>query len=349
MSALGALRRGILTPSPSAVRFEVRGFPAKDRASREHLETVGRSFLTGFGHAAEHGDPAGAAPRLEAVDHLYRGFAYEGAAMAFAILDAFRLGRETRIDRFLAGNGDRHRYMVHIGIGWALARLPHRLWNRILPPDPVLHWLILDGFGFHQAYFHTDLYVHHHHVQHVPWPGTRSRWYVPHAVDQGIGRALWFAGGADVRRVAELIGEFPASRHADLWSGTGLAATYAGGAGEAELRDLWRRAGAHRSQLVLGCAAAAMTRVRAGLVTPHTRLAAGVLCGLTPEEAAAVADGLRPPARADGLRPSGRADGLRPPGRADGLRPPGDDDGDLPVYEEWRRRIAGQFTAAGRC
>ncbi|MCW2566716.1 MAG: hypothetical protein JWN54_813 [Mycobacterium sp.] len=322
MPALGTLRRAILTPSPSAVRFDVRGFPEKDRASREHLETVGGTFLTGFAFAAEHGDPAGAVPGLETVDRPYRGFAYEGAAMGFAILDAFRLDRESRIERFLAGAGDRHLYMVHIGIGWALARLPRLLWQRILPADPVLHWLLLDGFGFHQAYFHTDLYVHRHHVRHVPWPGTRSRWYVPHALDQGIGRALWFAGGADVRRVAESVGGFPESRHADLWSGAGLAATYAGGAGEAELRDLWRRAGGYRPQLVQGCAAAALARVRAGLVTPHTRLAVEVFCGLTPEEAAAVADGLLP-AR--------------------------EDDGDEPVYAEWRRRVAERFVAAGRC
>jgi hypothetical protein len=321
MSAVGVLRRRVLTPSLSAVRFEVRGFPEKDRPSREHLETVGRAFLTGYGYAAEHGGPARAEPLLETVDHPYRGFAYEGAAMAFAILDAVRFGGESRVDRFLAGRGGRHVYMVHIGVGWAFARLPHLVRARIRPADPVLRWLALDGFGFHQAYFHTDRYVHRQYVEHVPWPGTGA-WYVPHAVDQGIGRALWFVGGTDVDRVTGLIGQFPASRRADLWGGTGLAATYAGGAGEAELRDLWRRAGEHRPQLLLGCAVAAMTRVRAGLVTPHTRLASEVLCGMTPEQAAAVADPPRALPEADG---------------------------EEPAYAGWRRHLAEALASTGRC
>jgi hypothetical protein len=322
MSAVGALRRRVLTPSLSAVRLEVRGFPAKDRSSREHLETVGRAFLTGYGYAAEHGEPARAEPLLETVDHPYRGFAYEGAAMAFTILDAVRFGRESRIDRFLAGRGSRHVYMVHIGVGWACARLPHLVWPRIRPADPALHWLALDGLGFHQAYFHTDRYVHRQYVGPVPWPGSGARWYVPHAVDQGIGRALWFVGGTDVHRVTGLIAQFPASRRADLWGGAGLAATYAGGAGEPELRDLWRRAGEYRPQLVLGCAVAALARVRAGLVTPHTRLACEVLGGMTPEQAAAVAD--PPPALPEA-------------------------DGEEPAYAGWRRHLAEALASTGRC
>ena len=55
------------------------------------------------------------------MDLPYRGFAYEGAAMAYTILDAFRSGRESRIDRFLAGRGSRHVYTVHIGVGWGSA------------------------------------------------------------------------------------------------------------------------------------------------------------------------------------------------------------------------------------
>jgi len=68
--------------------------------------------------------------------------------------------------------------------------------------------------------------------------------------DQGIGRAMWFVGGTDVELVATMIDKFPDHRRADLYSGAGLAATYAGGAHEQELRAFWnaRTATARRSR-----------------------------------------------------------------------------------------------------
>src|SRR5215216_2854401 len=119
-----ALRRRILTPNASATQLDRRGFHAKSPAARQLLETVGRSFLTGFGYAAEARTPADAELRLEAVEPEFRGFSYEGAGMGFAIVDALSPGAGRRVERCLAGRGDRHTYMVHIGVGWALARLP---------------------------------------------------------------------------------------------------------------------------------------------------------------------------------------------------------------------------------
>src|SRR5262249_53674834 len=95
----------------------------------------------------------------------------------------------------------------------------------------------------------------------------------------------------------------------------GLAATYAGGAGEAELRLLADRAGEHRPQVAQASAFAADARVRAGLVVPHTELATQVFCGATPEEAAGISAAARPDRPARRARP-GRAG----PGRRPGLR-----------------------------
>jgi len=66
---------------------------------------------------------------------------------------------------------------------------------------------------------------------------------------------------------------------------------------------------------------ASSARVLAGLVMPHTQLAARVFCDLTPQEA----DGGQHPAAADGP------------------------DGDVPAYEVWRRQIAAEFVAKERC
>lgn len=322
---LRTLRRRILTPSLSETKLDTRGFHKKNEAAREVLETIGESFLTGYGHAVEAPSAAEAEYRLEQVPERFRGFAYEGAAMGCAVLDALT-PRGHRTADLLAGRGAAHVYMAYIGVGWAMARLPRLRWPRITAYDPLLRWLLLDGYGFHQAYFHTGAYVHEHRRDsRFRWPVAVHQWYVDHAVDQGIGRALWFVGGADPDQVTALIGKFPRHRHADLYAGAGLAATYAGGCEESELLAFWDRAGEHRPRVAQGSAFAAQARVRAGLLVPHTEVATLAFCGLPPEQAARITEDLRPAA------------------------PVVDERNATPAYEVWRRRIADEFAARGRC
>jgi enediyne biosynthesis protein E3 len=308
----------MLTPSMSETKMSTRGFPVKNAASQELLEKVGETFLTGYGYAMEARGPAEAEQRLEGLTTQFRGFGYEGAAMALTMLDVLPLPGSGRLAAFLAGRGRDHIYMAYVGIGWAMARLPRFRWRAIEAPDPLLRWLALDGYGFHQAYFRTQRYVHEQFREAAfPWPADDPHGYAVHAIDQGIGRAMWFACGTDAGRLARTIESFPAPRHADLYSGAGLAATYAGGADEAELRRFADRSGSCRGQLAQGSAFGAKARVRAGLVVPHTHLATKVLCGMSPERAADVCD------------------------RA---RPDGADDG-RPAYELWRQRITAELTA----
>jgi len=319
----GALRRRVLTPNDSATRLDVRGFHEKSPAARELLETVGRTFLTGYAYAAEARSPADAETPLESVPAPFRGFAYEGAGMAFAVRDGLPFGNRRHVARFLAGRGDAHIYMVYVGIGWAMARLPRFRWPKSTDTDPLLRWLILDGYGFHQAYFHTRRYVTEQYQEpDFPWPPDNQRWYANRAIDQGIGRALWFIGGTDPQRVATMIDGFPGDRRSDLYSGAGLAATYAGGVDEDELRLFRELAGTHRPYVAQACAFAADARVRADLVVPHTAVATQVFCGATPEEAAQISTSVRPDQAVQG---------------------------DLPAYEVWRRRIANEFVSLGRC
>lgn len=124
------------------------------------LETVGRSFLTGYAYAAEAATVAEAEERLEGVPTRFRGFAYEGAAMGFAVREGLPIGGRGMVSEFLAGRGDDHVYMAYVGVGWAMARLPRFRWSSLTAPDPLLRWLVLDGYGFHQAYFKTEQYVY---------------------------------------------------------------------------------------------------------------------------------------------------------------------------------------------
>ncbi len=316
-----ALRRRVLTPSVVECSLEKRGFFEKSEAARDNLETVGATFLDGYGHAVEARDAADAHERLDRIAEPFRGFAYEGAGMGAAMLDGLPLGGQRHVTDLLSGPGDRHVYMIYVGVGWAMARLPRFRWPAPASFDPLLRGLVLDGYGFHQAYFHTRRYVHERYRDAAfPWPDGRAAGRAADTsansiIDQGIGRAMWFVGGTDVGRVTDLIDSFPADRRADLYAGTGLAATYAGGVGEAELVELRTHAGEYRVQLAQGSAFAAEARIRAGLVQPHTAVATGVLCGTTPARAAQLTQDVRPRAATPGLQ----------------------------AYQSWRPDIAAQF------
>ncbi|MFF5056719.1 DUF1702 family protein [Micromonospora sp. NPDC000663] len=320
MNALRVIRRKVMTPNRSATRMDVRGFHVKSPEARTLLETVGGTFLDGFGIAAQARTPADAEAPLAAIPPRFRGFANEGAAMAFAIRDGMRPGGRN-VERYLAGSGADHIYMAYVGVGWAMARLPRICWSRLHAPDPLLRWLVLDGYGFHQAYFRTERYVYDRYEDSsIPWRDGTAWDYAARAIDQGIGRALWFIGGTDVDVVIGLVERYPRQRWADLYSGIGLAATYAGGATEAELTALWEQAKDYRPQLAQGAAFAAGARARANLVCPHNETATRILCG-------------QPVALAQKVTDEAMVD------------LPGD--GQVPAFEVWRQRISDAFARSG--
>jgi hypothetical protein len=277
---------------------------------RERLEAAGSAFIKGCNLAVECDSPELVEPELERLGTELGGFAFEGAAMGFALLDCLTPWRRDRVGRFLRGAGTAHAYMVHVGIGWSWARLPvnvHRARARL---DPVLGWLAFDGWGFHEGFFH--------------WPKSvvgqsRSRrlaGYEARAFDQGLGRSLWFVNGGNPPLIARTISSFAAGRQPDLWSGVGLAATYAGISDEPGLCDLRENAGRHRCHLAQGAAFAAKARQRAGNSTDYTGLATGILCGLPAAAAARLCDATLENLPADDAEPA---------------------------YEIWRQRIRLHF------
>src|SRR5579863_9758942 len=311
----GRLRCRIFLPDQSEVTFERRGWTAVEPTRQANLERVGRKFLEGFEYGMAGQNLADIESSLETVEPAFRGFSYEGCAMALAVRDGIRPSGRHWVRDLLASRGANHIYMAYIGVGWAMARLTKVRWRAIQPHDPLLSWLALDGYGFHQAYFHTQQYVWNQHQARIP--GWEPAAYASRAVDQGIGRALWFVNGAYVQRVATTIEAFLPSRRGDLWSGAALASVYAGGADAGELSEMVRLAGPYRSHAAQGAAFAGKARLLAGLVTPGTELGVKVHCDMSVEEAAAVTD-----EALDGL-----------PSR----------DTDVPRFEIWRERIRKRF------
>ncbi|MFJ7420994.1 DUF1702 family protein [Streptomyces uncialis] len=313
---LQRLRGTLLTPAATVATFERRGFHPGTEPDRRALEAAGTTFLSGLRSATS----GTAVDRLgdtltRSVPRERQGFAFEGAAMGLALLDAVGPRRD-RVAGLLKTSGDAHTYMVHVGAGWALARLPRPLWPRAVPTDPLLRWLALDGYGFHEAYFRTPARADGRWSARLPgWPGPPDA--VANVVDQGIGRALWFVECADPARVAARLRGFAPRRHPDLWAGVGLAAVYAQAGTDQALRLLVEKAGAHVPALRQGAAFAAEARTHAGLTTDRTEHAVRVLCGVDARTAAAVTRETR-----QALPPDGRE----------------------PAYQEWRRRIQRHFT-----
>ena len=293
-----SLRRRLFSISLDEASVARRGFDVRDPRVGGRLEAIGRAFLGGYHVALESRDERDLGARLEETGAEVRGFAYEGAAMALLLLDALTPWARGRWRRFADGPGARHIYMVHVGAGWALARLPGGFRRAWLPFDPLLSWLAYDGYGFHEGYFHRESRVIERAV-----PAALAG-YALRAFDQGLGRSLWFGEGADPFRIAAAIASFAPERRADLWSGAGLAAAYAGGVEVATLETLARLAGASAPHLAQGSAFAAKARERAGNPAAHTALACRALCGMEADDAARVSDEALAGLPADGATPA---------------------------------------------
>ncbi|GIF16420.1 DUF1702 family protein [Actinoplanes teichomyceticus] len=314
---LGAVRRLMLAPPLEEVTFARRGFSVTASAHTRALEAIPQAVICGFEWGMDTRTQWQLQRRLDLVDAEHRGFAYEGATMALTILDAMAAGRGHRARDLLAGPGRPHTFLTYIGVGFAMARLPRPLWRKVLPDlsgvpyYPTMSWLAVDGYGFDRAYFRTDRWVaEQERPRPYPWLGDRD--YFARAFDQGVGRALWFVHGGDAIGLAATIGGFAHARRADLWSGAGLAATFAGGtdrAGYAMLRSL---ASSYRGDVAQGAVFAARARTHAGFVPEHTETAIHILAGLSAAGATDLADASAVPESASGT---------------------------LPAYEQWRRRI----------
>lgn len=286
---------GLLALPSDAADFSVRGFHGAATETRAVLERHGRAFVAGFNTALAVPSTPILIQRLGALELEERGFGYEGAAMALGVLDTMRLIDPARLPAFVSGAGHPYRHLIHVGCGWAMARLRlrrPRLWQRL---DPLLRWLAFDGWGFHEGFFKPSAVVERQRRSRL------LRGYELRAFDQGLGRSLWFVTGTDVSGLTHAVRGFEGERHADLWSGVGLAAVYAGGVQTSELEALMSAAGPYAAYLAQGAAFAAKARLHGGNLGPTHERAVRVLCkGLSALEAAAVTERALGELRRDG-------------------------------------------------
>jgi Protein of unknown function (DUF1702) len=288
VSILAAGRERLLSISYREIDFDQRGFEPCDSAVRQRMEACFRRFLDGYHFALRAPSDEKLAARLDQeIEAEWLGFGYEGAGTCLALLDLLLPWGRGRLDRFVAGPARRHDFVTLIGIGLAFARLPwvrcdlDRALRRL---DPRVCWFAVDGYGFHEGFFHHRRYVVDRN------PPSRVSGYTARCFDNGLGRAIWFVAGGNPERIRDVVAEFPPERQGDLWAGVGLACTFAGAVHHlaeyaAVIDGLTAYARPLEIEFGLGVVFAAYAREMAGVPSPWAALACDRVLGVSLEEA----------------------------------------------------------------
>jgi hypothetical protein len=279
----------LLKIRPKEASFKARGFDACDSTVSRKLEHMLESFIGGYNLAVETQDKVELSGRLYAAyDSHHVGFAFEGVGFYLAMLDMLIPGKPYRLDSYFKGAGEHHDYIVAVGAGFAVARIPWglRAMNGYLRTlDPLIAWCILCGYSFHEGFFH-----HRRFIDAAEAPPASLSPLGRQLFDSGLGRALWWVKGADPLRIHAAIDRFPEDRRAELWAGIGIAACYAGGVGATELLSIYELSGPYRADLLSGLPFAARLRQKAGNYSDTTELACRVLLDRSTDEVADMAE-----------------------------------------------------------
>jgi enediyne biosynthesis protein E3 len=271
----GLLRQALLL-RPRMLDPGRRGLASAAPDVRQTLNSVIDSFAAGYNHVLV----PSSAPEPASMPHELVGFAVEGAAMSSALLDILTMSRGRRLGRLAERYGARYTHLIHVGAGWAFARLhlpPRRLTGA---GEPMLRWLAWDGWGFHEAFFAPDRVLHRHEVERP------ARGEVRAIRDQGAGRALWFTVGAEPAAIETVIAGFPQHRRCDLWAGIGLAACYTGAQHDAAIATLILAADGYEDHLAQGAAFAAKAHALSGQIPAASAACIESITGAAPQVAA---------------------------------------------------------------
>lgn len=279
----------LLKIRPEEASFKARGFDVCDPTVSRKLEQMLESFIGGYNLAVETQDKVELSRRLYAAfDNHHVGFAFEGVGLYLAMLDMLIPGVPYRLDSYFKGAGEHHDFIVAVGAGFAIARIPWGLramegYLRTL--DPLIAWCVPCGYGFHEGFFKHKRFID----EAGPLPASLSP-LGRQLFDSGLGRSLWWVKGADPSRIHAAIDRFPEDRRAELWAGIGIAACYAGGVGVSELQSLDELSGPYRADFLSGLPFAARLRQKAGNYSDTTELACRTLLDRSTDKVADMAE-----------------------------------------------------------
>ena len=276
----GLLAR-LLTIRPEEASFQARGFDLSgtDRALGRRLEVMLESFIGGYNTVVRAGsDQSLCAELYRNYDQHHVGFAFEGIGLYLTMLDLGLPGRSNRLDQFTKGAGKNHDFIIAVGAGFAVARVPWGLRSinsYLLTLDPFVGWCIPGGYGFHEGFF-----KHRRFIDGAEAPPRILSPEGKRIFDSGLGRAMWWVKCANPEKIAAAINGFAESRRAELWAGIGIAACYAGGVSDTALYKLNELAGSFRYDFLSGLPFGARLRQKAGNYSVWTESACGVVIGV---------------------------------------------------------------------
>jgi enediyne biosynthesis protein E3 len=259
---LNTIRKQVLGLSLSEASFKSRGFEQGHEA-QPRLELVAKTVVHGYNVAIENGWSEDLQVNTSQVKDELVGFFHEGIGMGLYVLDVCSLFNKNRFWKFVKGWGHKHEYMSYIGAGLASGVFNLPIEDFLKTACPTSGCLILDGLGFYNAYFKSRKTLQGFYIPDY----IKANDFFLERYDNGIGRAIWFYNSGEPHLIAYTVSTFPSYRRAAIWSGIGLAATYAGGIGEDKLRLLKTLSGEHAIMLAQGSVLATHTRHRAG--NPH--------------------------------------------------------------------------------
>ncbi len=279
------LKERIFALSPGRFTASMRAGGDTRRNVRANLDHVLRVFVAGYNVALGGADDASVADRLaDSFDPHYVGFAFEGAGMCYALFDLLVPWRKSRLRAFTDGAARGHDYIATVGAGFAVARIPWgcTLLERYLRAlDPTVAWCVLDGYGFHQGFFHPEWFTLEQREAPASFPPYARRLF-----DCGVGRSFWWTQAGFAPGIGQAIERFPAARRADMWCGIGMAAAYAGGIAASELEDLLVQSGRWSNDFLAGFPLAARMRQKGANRSPWTEMACAQLLNMSTEVAA---------------------------------------------------------------
>jgi enediyne biosynthesis protein E3 len=216
---------------------------------------------------------------LENTETEFRSIAYESASMAIALKE---LKNNEGLNTWLYyknGPALAHKAQVHVGLGWAIAKLNLPFLLVVKKIDALLYHRVADGCGYYDGSFR-----HKQTIMNRQLPG-----YLPESAmsmyDQGVGRSLWYTSNADINKICSKIKSFPAVRQANLWRGIGIAVAYVGGCDDDTLKTLLQYAATNRIQLAYGAALASRSRIESNTMTTDTDRCSRLWFTLTASEA----------------------------------------------------------------
>ncbi|MEO7265242.1 MAG: DUF1702 family protein, partial [Ferruginibacter sp.] len=230
------------------------------------IETIKSIFLNSQAFYEMNNDINMFLEFLENIEPEFRSIGYEAASMVIALSDLNNYKNLKAFLLFAKGPALAHAAQVHVGLGWAIAKMKLPFLPVVEKIDDQFYYRIADGCGYYDGFFRNRHAVINQQLP-VYMPIESMHFYY-----QGIGRSLWYSCNAEIEKVRSNIEIFPADLHADLWRGVGIAVAYVGGCDADTLKIIFEFAKLHQEQLTNGAALAARSRMEAGTITSDTTL-----------------------------------------------------------------------------